>query len=160
MTEAAFELVNFGRIRGMKLALATALGAALLLPTGDPTQVDFATLSGFDYVEGMELPTEVTQFDEEIVEISGFMKREDGVSARSDEVEYFMLVNDACGCEGTPKLNEIIFCAMAEGETTRILPGIVKVTGQMYVGEEVDDGVVLALYTMDVDSLGENVSVR
>ena len=144
----------------MKLATATALSAALLLPAGDPTEVDFATLSGFDYIEGMPLPAEVTQLDEQTVVISGFMKREDEMSDSNDEVEYFVLVDDACGCEGTPKLNEIIFCAMPEGETTRIFPGSVKVTGQLFVGEEIDDGVVLALYTMDVESFGEMPSIR
>jgi hypothetical protein len=34
------------------------------------------------------------------------------------------------------------------------------VTGTLYVGEEKEDGVVLALYTMDVDSLGENAAPR
>jgi len=144
----------------MKLSLATALSACLMLTASDPTQVDFATLSGFDYVEGMELPGEITRYDEQTIEISGFMRQEDGLPGGWDEVEYFMLVNDACGCEGIPKLNEIIFCAMPEGETTKVLPGMVKVTGTLYIGEEVDDGVVLALYTMDVDSVDGSVAVR
>lgn len=145
----------------MKLAHTAALGLTLLLPPGDPTEVDFQALSGFDYKEGMQLPAEVTQHNEQSVVIAGFMRREDEMSAAGgDDVEYFMLVNDACGCEGTPKLNEIVFCAMPEGKTTKILPGIVKVTGTLYVGEEKEDGVVLALYTMDVDSLGENAAPR
>lgn len=142
----------------MKLASTAALGLALLLPAADPTEVDFQVLSGFEYREGMQLPAEVTQHNEKSVVIAGFMRREDEASAAGDEVEYFMLVNDACGCEGTPKLNEIVFCAMPEGKTTKILPGIVKVTGTLFVGEEKEDGVVLALYTMDVDSLGEDTS--
>lgn len=143
----------------MKLALAAALGLTLFLPP-DPTEVDFQVLSGFEYEEGMELPAEVTQHNEETVVVAGFMRREDEAASPDEEVEYFMLVNDACGCEGTPKLNEIVFCAMPEGETTKILPGIVKVTGTLYVGEEKEDDIVLALYTMDVDSIGEDASNR
>ena len=39
--------------------------------------IDFATLSGFDYVEGMELPSEVVALDQEVVTVSGFMRREE-----------------------------------------------------------------------------------
>ena len=146
----------------MKLALATTLGLLLVAgPAGpeDPVKVDFAALSGFDYEEGMELPAEVTAYNEKVVVVSGFMRREDEAvlyGTGREDVEYFMLVNDSCGCEGTPKLNEIVFCAMPEGQTTEILPGIVEVTGTMYVGEEKEDDVVLALYTMDVDSISSS----
>ena len=145
----------------MKLALIAALGLAVGLPPGDPTEIDFQELSDFEYEEGMELPSSVTQYNEKSITVAGFMRREDemsgGASAHvGDEVEYFMLVNDACGCEGTPKLNEIVFCAMPEGQTTKILPGVVKITGTLFVGEEKEDDIVLAIYTMDVDSLGDN----
>ena len=66
---------------------------------------------------------------------------------------YFILVNDACGCEGTPKLNEMIFCAMPEGKTVNIKPGTASVTGTIYVEEEKEEGVVVSLYTMAVDSV-------
>ena len=32
-----------------------------------------------------------------------------------------------------------------------IKPGVVKVTGKLYVGEEKEDGVVIMLYQMDAD---------
>jgi hypothetical protein len=70
-------------------------------------------------------------------------------------VEYFMLVNDACGCDGMPYLNEVIFCAMPEGETTEIKPGIISVTGTFYAGETKEDDYVVSLYTMDVESIGD-----
>ena len=137
----------------MKLGLLTVLGALLVgAPPSDPVDVDFATLSGFDYIEGMELPSEVTYYNEKKVKVSGFMQREDGGDG---PVEFFMLINDACGCEGTPRLNEIVFCAMPEGETTEILAGSVTVEGTLYVGEETDDGIVLAIYTLDADSVSK-----
>lgn len=130
---------------GWILAVALCLCAAR---SAEAEEVDFATLSGFDYVEGMDLPSEVTDLDGEVIRVPGFMAPEvDG----EDDVEFFMLIDDACGCEGTPKLNEIIFCAMPEGETTEILSGTVFVEGTIYVGEQVEDGVVVSVYELDVD---------
>ncbi len=137
----------------MKVTLtALALIGVLAAPPCDPVDVDFATLSNFDYVEGMKLPKAVTKYDEETVTISGFMARED---EGSGPVEFFLLINDACGCEGTPKLNEIVYCAMPEGETIEIQPGTVEVTGMLYVGEEKEDGFVVGIYSLDADSVAK-----
>lgn len=123
------------------------LGAIL---SGDPIEVGFARLASFEYREGMELPAEVTELHGKKVRISGFMQAEDDGTG---EVESFLLINDACGCQGTPKLNEIVFCEMPEGESTRILPGVVTVEGTLYVGEEKEDGVVLGIYFLDVEKV-------
>lgn len=135
----------------MKLALAL-LSTMLFVPASidEPTKVDFATLSDFDFKAGQPLPASVTKYNEKKIEITGFMRRE---QEGSGEVEFFMLINGACDCDGIPKLNEIIFCAMPEGETTRIHSTAVKVTGTLYVGEEQEDGEVVAIYAMDVDKL-------
>ncbi len=132
-----------------KLLLTAAL---IAVPAAVATQVvDFATLSDFKYVEGMDLPQHVKDLDGKQVSISGFMRREDGSQEDSDT---FMLVNDACGCSGMPFLNEIVFCTMPSGTTTPIQPGVVTVTGTLYVGETKEGGVVVSLYTMDVDTVG------
>jgi hypothetical protein len=65
----------------------------------------------------------------------------------------FMLVNDACGCTGTPKMNEIIFCTLPDGVATDEKTGLVTVTGKLYVGEEKEEGVVVMLYQMDADTV-------
>jgi hypothetical protein len=130
------------------VAARSALLTLLLAVGAGPTEVDFATLAGFEYVEGEELPAEVTELDGETVVVSGFMRSEDGSSG---PVEFFMLINDACGCNGTPKLNEIVFCAMPEGETADLAAGTVEVEGRLHVEEIEEDGVVVALYTLDVD---------
>ena len=44
---------------------------------------------------------------------------------------------------------------MPAGQTTEIKPGTVTVTGQFFVGEERDSGVVLSLYRMDVTDIEE-----
>ena len=82
--------------------------------------------------------------------ISGCMQRE---VPGSNPVEQFLLVNDACGCNGTPKLNEVVFCTLPAGTTTDIKPGIVTVTGKLYVGEVKEDGVVVMVYQLDADTV-------
>ena len=129
---------------------ASLLLALAALPAGDPIKTSFSVLSSFTYKEGMTLPKEVTDLDEKVVTISGSMQRE---VPGSNPVEQFLLVNDACGCNGTPFLNEIVFCDMAQGTTTDIFPGIVTIEGTLYVGEVVEDGVVTSLYNLDVDRI-------
>ncbi|MCA3009234.1 MAG: DUF3299 domain-containing protein [Phycisphaerales bacterium] len=132
------------------MAIRLLLPALLLLAADDPLKVGFAKLAGFDYQEGMKLPKEVTELDEKLVEIRGFMQRE---SPGSEPVNSFLLINDACGCNGTPKLNEIVFCTLPDGVTTDIKPGVVTVTGKLYVGEEKEDDVVIMIYQLDADTV-------
>jgi hypothetical protein len=124
--------------------------ALLAVAADDPLPVGFAKLAGFEHKDGMTLPKEVTDLDEKLVEIRGFMRRE---TPGSEPVNQFMLINDACGCNGTPKLNEIVFCTLPDGVTTDINPAVVTVTGKLYVGEEKEDGVVIMLYQMDADTV-------
>jgi len=126
------------------------LFAVLACLSQDPTKVGFATLAGFDYAEGMALPKEVTRLDEQVVTISGFMRRE---VPGGGPVDSFLLINDGCGCNGTPKLNEIVFCTLPDGVKMDIKPGIVTVTGKVYVGESKEEGVVVMLYQMDADTV-------
>lgn len=116
----------------------------------DPTKVGFATLASYDYREGMTLPAEVTKLDEQAVTIGGFMRRE---VPGGGPVHSFLLINDGCGCNGTPKMNEIVFCTLPDGVTMDVKPGIVTVTGKLYVGESKEDGIVVMLYQMDADTV-------
>ena len=129
------------------LRLPLLLGL-LALSGDDPIKTSFAVLAGFTWTEGGKLPKEVTDLDEKVVTISGFMQRE---VPGSGPVEQFLLINDACGCNGTPKMNEIVFCTLPAGVTMEIKPGVVYVTGKLYVGEEKEDGVVVMIYQMDAD---------
>jgi hypothetical protein len=127
-----------------------ALLAMLALGAYEPTKVGFDKLAGFEWKEGMTLPKTVTDLDTKVVSIRGFMLRE---VPGSGPVNQFMLINDACGCNGTPKLTEIVFCTLPDGVTMDIKPGVVTVTGTLYVGEEKEDGVVVMLYQMDADTV-------
>lgn len=134
----------------MKPSLAVLSCLLPLLPPGEPEKTSFAVLASFDWQAGMQLPAEVTKLDQKVVEITGFMQRE---TPGSGPVNQFLLINDACGCNGTPKLNEIVFCALPAGTTMDVKTGVVKVTGTLYVGEVVEDGCVVMLYTMDADQV-------
>ena len=131
----------------LRLSLCVVLAASA---ASDPVKTSFTQLAGFDYVEGMKLPDEVTQLDAKVVEVQGFMRRE---FPGSGPVNQFLLINDACGCNGTPMMHEILFCMLPENVTMDIKPGVVKVTGTIYVGEEKEDGVVIMLYQMDADTV-------
>src|SRR5690606_33463427 len=111
------------RLPSTLLFLTTVLGQ----PAIEPEPVGFPVLAGFEYKEGMTLPKEVTNLDEKVVEIRGFMRRE---FAGSGPVNSFMLINDACGCNGTPMMNEIVFCTLPDGVTMEVLTGVVTVTGK------------------------------
>ena len=134
----------------MTLLRNSLLGGLLGLLAQDPEKISFAVLAGYDYTEGRTLPKEVTDLDEKVVSIAGFMMRE---TPGSSPVNQFMLINEACGCNGTPKMNEIVFCTLPDGVTMDILPGVVTVTGKLYVGEETEDGVVVMIYQMDADTV-------
>jgi hypothetical protein len=133
----------------VKPAALLILGLAFA-PPAEPEKVTFGTLAGFEWQAGDKLPDDVAKLDKKEVSVSGYMRREDDGSG---ETEFFMLINDACGCQGTPKMNEIVFCTMPEGEPTEILPGIVTVTGTLYVGEVKEGDAVVALYQLDVDTI-------
>ena len=121
---------------------------ALLAAAGEPIAIGFAKLAGFEWKEGEALPKEVTELDEKEVTIRGFMQRE---TPGSGPVNQFLLINDACGCNGTPRLDEIVFCTLPDGVTMDIKPGVVSVTGKLYVGEAKEEDVVVMLYQMDAD---------
>ncbi|MBL8755722.1 MAG: DUF3299 domain-containing protein [Planctomycetes bacterium] len=127
-----------------------ALLALLAWAATDPIKVGFDKLAGFEWKEGTTLPKSVTDLDEKVVTIRGFMQRE---VPGSGPVNQFMLINDACGCNGTPKMTEIVFCTLPDGVTMDVKPGVVTVTGKLYVGEEKEDDVVVMLYQMDADTV-------
>lgn len=134
----------------MKTSLALLFCALPLLAPEDPIKTSFAVLASYTYTEGMKLPDEVTKLDQKVVEITGFMQRE---SPGSGPVDEFLLINDGCGCNGTPKLNEIVFCVLPENVTMEVKAGVVKVTGKLYVGEVKEDGYVVLVYQMDADKV-------
>ena len=92
---------------------------------------------------------DIEELDKKEVRVSGFMRDENGAT---EGLEFFMIVNEACGCAGEPKLNEVIYCAMP-GQKVNLSAAPVKVTGTMYVGEEKDGDFVTSLYRMEIQKI-------
>ena len=133
----------------MKLTLV-ALTFALLLGA-DATQVDFDTLSGFEYEEGQELPKKVKKLDGKTIKIRGFMRSlEDGIA---DNISVFYLVTQTCDCEGMPMMNEVILCTLPDGKTIDIVDEPVTLEGEFEVGEESDGEYVTSIYRLAVTKL-------
>lgn len=136
----------------MKTLLGILVGALFCgQPMQEPPLIGFARLAGFEYTEGMTLPDNIKKLDGKKIRISGFMQTED--RRQQGEAEYFIIISDACGCEGTPMMNEVVFCVMPEGEKATIKPGNVAVTGTFWVGEQKEDGIVVSLYGMEVEKV-------
>lgn len=128
-----------------------ALALLGLLPgVDDPVPTSFTVLAGFEFKPGEALPKEVSDLDAKLIRIQGFMQPE--IDGESD-VETFLLINDACGCDGTPKLNEIVYCVMPDGQRAKIVPGVVRVIGTLYVGEDKEEGEVIGIYNLDVTKI-------
>jgi hypothetical protein len=130
--------------------LAAAFLLLLAPGTEDATPVDFSALSGFEYEEGMELPESVRKLNGKKIRIVGFIRTEDG---RTDDIDVFWLVDQNCDCEGMPKMNEIILCTMPEGRTISNDDSLIEVTGYLEAGEEREDGYVMSIYRMQVESV-------
>lgn len=132
----------------MKLLLIPL--ACLGLLWAEPESVDFATLSDFDYEEGVALPKKVTKLNNKEIKVSGFMKSFDG---ETEDITSFWLVNQNCNCEGPPKMNELILCTMPEGESVSIEDDAVEVEGTFEVGEDKEDDYVVSIYRLSVKKL-------
>ena len=123
----------------------------LLLPaSGEVVPVDFATLSGFDYAEGMQLPEKVRALDGKKIGVAGFIRTEDG---RQSDISVFWLVDKNCDCAGRPKMNEVVLCEMPEGQTITNDDSLVRVVGRFAAGEELDGDYVVSIYRLRVESV-------
>lgn len=126
------------------------LPAATSHNLGGPPRVGFDVLAAFDHKKGKALPASVTKFHKKKVTVAGFMERE---NPGSGPVEFFLIINDACGCTGSPKLTEIVFCATPVNKTTHLRPGLVTVTGTLYTKEQYEQGQLVAIYALDAESI-------
>ena len=112
-------------------------------------EVDFSVLAGFQYKEGMTLPAEITKLNGKLVRIVGFLRNEE----QQNSCHEFWLVNQNCDCQGSPKMNEWVFCTMPEGKTVDLgdEPGVV--TGRLEVGEQKEDEFVVSIYRLEVQKV-------
>ena len=113
----------------------------------EPEEVEILTLTSIDYKEGEELPDEVKDLDGKHIKIEGFFDND-----TSEGSTTFLLVNDGCGCEGSPKIHHFIEVTLESG-TTGYRPDRVTVVGTLSVGEVKEDGYVVSLYRLSAESV-------
>jgi hypothetical protein len=147
---------------GLDAAPSPAVRAALALDDDDPpddpppdetppekaVEVRIETLTGIDYKRGGDLPQEVLDLDGKRVTLDGYM-----AIGTFEGVSMFELVPEACEC-GRSKVQHFIEVTMTSGTTT-YQPGLLKVTGTLSVGEVEQDGFVVSLYRLEIESLDD-----
>ena len=131
----------------MNRSLASLFLFAALPVVDEPRRIDFGILSSFEYKQGVTLPKEVRDLDGKEIRISGFMRGDNGAT---DNLDSFIIVNESCGCSGEPKINEVLYCTMPEGQKVNAIAGSVLITGTLHASEEIEDGYVISLYRVDV----------
>jgi hypothetical protein len=109
--------------------------------------VEFQELMDIEYEEGKALPKEVRGLDGKRVTIQGYTDQ-----STSEGSSEFMLTSDACGCNGTPALNHFVEVTLLEG-TTGYRADRLTLTGAFSVGEVKEDGYVVSLFRMEIESL-------
>ncbi|MFT7667478.1 MAG: hypothetical protein ACI8X5_000157 [Planctomycetota bacterium] len=136
-------------MRPLFLHVLTGFSVLALGTGGEPIEVSMQKLNSIEWSPGDEIPVEVTQFDGERVEISGYMR-----NGTLEGESWFDLTNDSCGC-GTGKLQHFVRVSLSEGTTT-FTPGEMTLTGAFEVSEKEDeDGFVESLYRMKTKSLDQ-----
>jgi hypothetical protein len=129
------------RVRG-----APGAPAVVNVPGGAGKSVDWATLGGFPYVEGAELPAAVQALDDQRVSLRGALLPLEEVDG---EVWYLLVESLWDCCFGkAPELHQAVVVRL------RGLPhhsgAPVQVTGQLSVGEDRDaDGYVSSVYRLE-----------
>lgn len=108
-----------------------------------------------------QIPEYVKSLDDTKVSIEGYMVPLD---IKDEKVKSFILTNSMMLCcfGAMPWINEWIYVEM-EGESTADFfnDTVIRVSGVLDVGEEIEDGIVLSLYRMDgqsVESEGKPLS--
>jgi hypothetical protein len=109
------------------------------------------TLGGFEYVEHMQLPPEVTKLDGKKVGIAGYMMTIEEV----ENIREFLLVESfwSC-CYGTPPtVNQVLMVQMQGPKGVEYTSQPVLILGTLEVGEKIEDGFVTSVYRLKATSV-------
>ncbi len=109
-------------------------------------EIDFNLLTNFEYEEGKPLPKKIQALDGKDIKIRGYMHPD-----TSEGTDQFLLVNDDCGCEGN-QVHHFIDVTLTSG-TVSYRPRSIVLEGTLSVGEEKEDGFVVSVYRLEVDSV-------
>lgn len=146
------------------VALTAALAANLDAQAGTPKFIDFWAISSYDYnpKEPYEpaparavntIPPAVRALEGQRVSIAGNAMALDYSSGLMSEFILQASV-DACGFGASPRINEWVYVKMAGGQKVRVLTASdMTVTGTFHIREQVEDGRVVGLYTIEADAI-------
>lgn len=131
----------------LPICVASAAPGDRLARGEDPVVVDFQTLMSFEYEVGGGIPDEVLELDGQRIRIDGYTDQNTPEGSR-----VFWLTSDACGCNGTPKLNHFVEVTLQRGKIG-YRPDLLTLEGDFSVGEVEEDGFIVSLYRLEVESL-------
>lgn len=149
------------------MALSSALvlmWAAHLSAQGGPKPIDFWIISGYNYNPAQPfdpspryrpnaIPPAIRALDGQKVTISGNAMAVDYSSGLMSEFILNATI-DACGFGEAPRINEWIYVRMANGRKTQVYTAMdMTITGTFRIKEEVEDGRLIGLYSIDADSV-------
>jgi hypothetical protein len=98
-----------------------------------------------------DIPWRFRELDGQHVILQGFMW---APASDSGEVTNFQLVYNITGNSFHPPLVQArVFCTVAGGKSAPYYADVVEVTGTLHVGIDREDGKIISVYTMDVESV-------
>jgi len=134
-------------LAALLLAFLVPHPAAALARIGDdPIEVSIQELTSVEYKRGEELPAEIRKLDGKKVTIDGYM-----ALGTIEGVSKFELVPEPCEC-GRSKVQHFVDVTMEKG-TVSYRPGRVQLVGTLEVGEVEEDGFVVSVYRLRIESI-------
>lgn len=119
---------------------------------GKYTRLSFDTLGNWTFIEGQTpVPEEVKKFNEQDVELSGFMMP----LTQSEKITEFLMIQALWNCcyGKSPAVNHVVMVKMKGGQSVKYYPEPIRVRGKFNVGETKQDGYLVSLYRLDADEI-------
>ena len=128
-----------------------------IVDRGDYVEVDLYTISNFEMDQNTgtdnSLPPDFRGLDGKRVQLIGEMYKAAEIRGTGD-IQQFDLVYSISKCcvTSSPKIQHFIQSKVVPGKKVRYYPGLVKVIGTLHVGVQKQDGRIVSVYRMDVES--------
>lgn len=143
-------MTPFIRIPVLASALALTLGLSAGLASGlqdpEPVEVSINELTSIEWKPGEDLPADVEDLDGEMISIEGYM-----ALGTLEGTTKFELVPEPCEC-GRSKVSHFIDVTLKEGLVS-YKPGRIILTGKFEASEVEEDGFIVSLFRLEIESL-------
>jgi hypothetical protein len=98
-----------------------------------------------------EVPTKWRNLDGHRIALEGFMYAGQSAAGQLSEFQFVYNVTKCC-FSGPPQVQERVFARVPQGKTVPYYGDFCKVTGILHVDVKKVDGVIVSVYTLDVES--------